>query len=98
MGKISDTEREVIYLEIEKSKINREKSKIVLNKSLVLYITFTIVGIMGFAFDYIDSFLLNVLVVIGIVVLIIGIVPYHMITHKEEKKINELLNKFKRKK
>ena len=98
MGKISDTEKEVIYLEIEKSKINREKSKIVLNKSLILYITFTIVGIIGFAFDYIDSFLLNVLVVIGIVVLIIGVVPYQLITHKEEKRINELLNKFRRKK
>ena len=96
MPKLTDTEKEIIYLEIEKSKINREKSKLVLNKSLALYIAFMLVGIVGFAFEYIDSLLLNVLVITGIVVLLIGTVPYLLITHREEKSINELLRRLKK--
>lgn len=89
--KISDNER--IYLEIEKSRIQREKSSIVLNKSIVLFFCFLFIGVIGFAFEYLDSFLLNVLVIIGIIILLMGTVPYVIITNKEEKKIDELLNK-----
>lgn len=96
MTRLTDTEKEVIYLEIEKSKINREKSKLVLNKSLALYIAFMLVGMVGFAFDYIDSLLLNILVITGIVVLIIGTVPYLLLTHKEEKNINDILRRLKK--
>lgn len=97
MPKLTDTEKEIIYLEIEKSKINREKSRLVLDKSLVLYIAFMLVGIVGFAFDYIDSTLLNVLVILAILVLILGTTPYLIITHKEEKKINDILKRLKKK-
>ena len=96
MPKLTDTEKEIIYLEIEKSKIDREKSKLVLNKSLVLYIAFMLVGIVGFAFEYIDSTLLNILVIAGIFVLILGTTPYLLVTHKEEKRINELLKRLKK--
>jgi len=88
---LKTTER--IYLEIEKSRINREKSKLVLDKSLMLYFTFMVVGIIGFAFSFIDSFLLNVLVVCGIIVLVVGTIPYVVITQKEEKRIDEFLKR-----
>lgn len=86
-------ERERIYLEIEKSRIQREKSAIVLNKSIVLFFCFLFIGVVGFAFEYLDSFLLNVLVIIGIIILLLGTVPYVIITNKEEKKIDELLKR-----
>lgn len=94
MPKKSDL-KEIIYLEIEKSRINREKSRIVLNKSLSLYILFMIVGVIGFISDYIDSRMLNILIIAGIVVLVIGTIPYLFITHKEEKKINDFLGKLR---
>jgi len=50
---------EVIYLEIEKSRIEREKARLVLDKSLMFYFVFMVVGIVGFAFKYIDSALLR---------------------------------------
>ena len=75
----------VIYLELEKSRINREKAKIVLNMGLVLYFGFLIAGVMGFAFEYIDSFLLNVLVICGIIILIVSTLPYLIIVHREER-------------
>ena len=93
--KLTPKTTEAIYLEIEKSRINREKSKLVLDKSFVLYFSFLIVGILGFAFNYITSIILNVLVISGIVILVIGTVPYVFIIHNEEKKIDTLLKELK---
>jgi len=87
--KISKKER--IYLEIEKSKIQREKASIVLNKNIMLFFCFLFIGVIGFVFEYIESFLLNVLVIIGILILLLGTIPYVIITNNEEKKIDELL-------
>ena len=88
-------DNEVIYLEIEKSRISREKAKIVLNFGLILYFGFLIAGVIGFAFEYIDSFLLNILVICGIVILIVSTVPYLVTVHREEKLINLKLSKLK---
>jgi len=84
MAKKSYADSEITNLELESSRIKREKAKIVLNMGLILYFGFLIVGIVGFAFEYIDSFLLNVLVICGIVILIISTLPYLLIIHKEE--------------
>ena len=82
---------EVIYLEIEKSRIEREKARLVLDKSLLLYFVFMVVGIVGFVFKYIDSTLLNALVITGICILVIGTVPYLIVINNEEKKIKGFL-------
>lgn len=95
MPKKSDLS-EIIFLEIEKSRINREKSRIVLNKSLMFYALFMLIGIVGFVFDYIDSNMLNMLIVAGIVVLVLGSMPYLFITRNEEKKINNFLKELKK--
>lgn len=85
----------IVYLEIEKSRIKREKARIVLNKSLFLYVAFLLVGVFGFINNYIDSTLLNMLIIMGIFVLFIGTLPYILITVKEEKKIDNMLKDFK---
>lgn len=85
----------IVYLEIEKSRIKREKARIVLNKSLFLYVAFLLVGVFGFINNYIDSTLLNMLIIMGIFVLVIGTLPYILITVKEEKKIDNMLKDFK---
>ena len=95
MARLTDTEKEIMYLEIEKSRINREKSKLVLNKSLLLYFTFMVVGVLGFVFNYIDAALLNVLIIAGIFVLITGTVPYLTIVSREEKKIDGFIARIK---
>ncbi len=76
---------ETIYLEVEKSRMNREKARIVLNMGLFLYFGFLVAGVIGFAFEYIDSLMLNILVIVGIIILIISTVPYLVISHKEER-------------
>jgi L-asparagine transporter-like permease len=82
-----------IYLEIEKAKIQREKARLVLEKSLAMYIIFMLVAVLGFIFGHIDHFMLNLLIIVGIVILIIGTLPYTLISHKEEKRIDSLLKK-----
>ena len=88
--------KEALYLEIEKSRINREKSKTVLDKSFMLYFSFLLVGVIGFAAGYIESKVLTVLVIAGIVILIIGTLPYVLITTKEERFINKRLEELKK--
>lgn len=82
---------EKIYLEVEKSRVNREKARIVLSMGMVLYFAFLIVGIIGFTFEYIESNMLNVLIISGIVILIVSTLPYTIITHNEDKWINSQL-------
>ena len=94
--KLSDVGRAIIDLEIEKSKLNREKSMLVLNKSLLLYFTFLFTAVVGFVGNYIDRYLFNVLIIMGLCVLIIGIIPYIRTMRYEEKNIDELIDKLKR--
>jgi hypothetical protein len=95
MSKPSDT---IVYLEIEKSKICREKSKLIMDKSIGLYVIFMFIGVVGFIFNYIDSFMLNTLIFMGITVLVIGTVPYMITVHKEEKKIDSYIKELKERK
>ena len=96
MAKKEDKSTEIIYLEIEKSRINREKARIVLAMGLVLYFGFLIAGVVGFAFKYIASTILNILVICGIIILIFSTIPYLIIVHKEEKLIDLKLYELKK--
>ncbi len=89
-------DKEILYLEIEKSRINREKSKAVLDKSFMLYFSFLLVGIVGFAGGFVESLVLKALVIAGIVILILGTIPYVIITTKEDKFIKERLEKLRK--
>ncbi|MFH1064217.1 MAG: hypothetical protein V1729_04000 [Candidatus Woesearchaeota archaeon] len=88
--------KEVIDLEVEKSRLNREKSMLVMNKSLILYFAFMFVAVLGFINGYISRNLLNVLIVMGLCVLIIGTVPYVRTMQSEEKRLNDLLQQLRK--
>ncbi|MBI5880528.1 hypothetical protein HZB90_00185 [archaeon] len=85
--------KQVIDLEVEKSRLNREKSMLVMNKSLILYFCFMFVAVLGFINGYIGRTLLNVLIVMGLCVLIIGTVPYVKTMHSEEKRLDDLIRR-----
>jgi len=95
---ISDIEKEIIEVEVEKSRLNREKSMLVLNKALFLYFVFLFVGIIGFINHYISRNLLNILVIAGLIVLVIGIVPYVKTMKEEETKLDNIILGLKKKK
>ena len=89
--KIGVTDEMILSLEIEKSKLNREKSLLLLDKSLLVYFAFLTVGIIGFINKYLDARYLNIMIVMSFGVLAVGLVPYMLTMAGEEKKLNALI-------
>ena len=96
-SRITEIDRAIIDLEIEKSKLNREKSMLVLNKSLMLYFVFLFLGIIGVVNGYIGKSLFNILIIMGLAVLILGIIPYIKTMKAEEDNINNMITELKSK-
>lgn len=93
---LSDIEKEIIEVEVEKSRLNREKAMLVLNKSLFIYFCFLFVAVIGFINSYVSKNLLNVLIIVGLLVLIIGTIPYVKTMKEEEKKLNGIIRGLKK--
>ncbi len=95
-GYLSEAEKQIIYLEIERSKLNREKSMLVLNKALFLYFSFLFVGVIGLINNYITKTLLNIIVLLGVAALLIGFMPYIKIMLKEDERLDNWIKKLKK--
>ncbi|MBI2141107.1 hypothetical protein HYU16_01650 [Candidatus Woesearchaeota archaeon] len=85
----------LLQLEIEKSKLNREKSLLLLDKSLLMYFAFLIIGVVGFVNKYLDARYLNIMIALSFGVLAVGLVPYMLTMSREEKKLNALIINFR---
>jgi large-conductance mechanosensitive channel len=85
----------ILELEIKKSDIRREKAKLVLDKCVLLYFLFMVIGALGFIYGYVNSKMLNFLIIASFIVLIIGSMPYITTVAKEEKKIDEFIKNLK---
>ncbi|MGM5484403.1 MAG: hypothetical protein ACQEP1_00850 [Nanobdellota archaeon] len=94
-GKTQREEGWIIQLELEKSRISREKSMALLNKSVILYFTFIIVAVLGVINDYITVNLLTYIVLMGLIALVMGTIPYLTTVVKEQKNIENILEKIK---
>ena len=94
MVKINNSDR-IIDLEIKKSDIRREKSKLVLDKCIWLYFLFMIIGVLGFIYGYVNSKMLNFMIVASFIILIIGTLPYVKTVSREERLIDEMIKKLK---
>lgn len=88
--RISDAEMTVL---LEHSRMNREKSLLVLDKSLLMYFSFLFVGVVGFVGGYSDYRFLNIMVVLSFGVLAIGVIPYVITMHNEEKRLNSMIGR-----
>lgn len=93
---LSNIEKEIIDVEVEKSRLNREKAMLVLNKSLFIYFCFLFVAVIGFINAYITKNMLNILIIVGLLALIIGTIPYVKTMKEEEKKLNGIIAELKR--
>ena len=90
-GDVNGVDEMIINLKLELSRLNRDKSHLVLDKSLMLYFVFLFVGVLGFVNGYLSSFFLQILVYFGIAVLVIGLVPYVLTMKRESERMNELV-------
>lgn len=94
---LTDVEKAIISLELEKSRLNREKSMLVINKALFLYFSFLFVGVVGFVNDYLNKQFLNLLILMGLAVLVIGTIPYIRTMYSEQKQITSMIDWLKKK-
>ena len=90
--KLSEAEKQIIMLRIEKVKLQREKALLILNKSVTLFFAFIGVAVVGLVNKIITAFQLNILVVIGVMALVVGIMPYSMTSRKEEKELEKTID------
>ena len=89
--RLSDIEKQALFLRVELSKLRRERAEMILNKGILLYFSFLVVAVLGLINGYITLFQLNILVLLALGVLIIGMWPYITTTSKEEREIEELI-------
>lgn len=89
--KISEAEKQIIMLKIERVRLEREKSMMILNKAVMLFFAFLVVAVVGLLNKIISPHQLNILVLLGVGALIIGVIPYSLSIKKEEKDIEATL-------
>jgi hypothetical protein len=91
---MSDAEKQYLMLLIEKSKLNRERAKLVLDKGLVLFFAFLIFAILAFQNELINRLVFNLLVVASVCILLLSVTPYLNISKKEEEKLDRVIKDF----
>ena len=90
--KLSEAEKQIIMLKIEKVKLQREKSLLIVNKSVMLFFAFLAVAIIGLVNKIITTMQLNILIIIGVLALIVGILPYGIVARKEERELEKTID------
>jgi len=94
--RLTELEKQVIDLRIEKLRLNRERAVLILNKGTSVYFAFIILAILGFMNNVLDIATLNVLVLVGLVILIASVLPYSKAMQKEESELSKMLDELTR--
>ena len=92
--RLSDIEKQMIFILMEKSKIKRERSMMILNKGFMIFFAFVIIAVLVRINDVIPQLYINLLFLFGIVVLIFGIALYSNVINEEEKNLDKILDSF----
>ena len=92
--KLSDIEKQLIFILVERSKVKREKSILIINQIFLVFIAFVVLTYLSKEQEFIDQLYVNILLVLGIVLLILSIVSYQGVINKEEKTLVNLFNLF----
>ncbi|MDD5086875.1 MAG: hypothetical protein PHV16_03920 [Candidatus Nanoarchaeia archaeon] len=92
--RLSEVEKQLIFILIEKSKLQRERSMSLLNKGFMTFIAFLVVAYLSKIGNLVSPVYTNILFVFGIVVLVVVTLTYITTLAREEKILNNLLNSF----
>ena len=84
----------IFEMELEISKLKRDKSVFVLNKAIFLYFFFIFLGVLGLLTGYENVF--NILVILGLISIIVGSVPYISTMYYEEKNLKEMVDQLRK--
>lgn len=83
----------VYEIELELSKLKREKSVIVLNKAIFMYFFFIFLAVVSLLTGFTNFF--NILVILGLSSIIIGSIPYVRTMYTEEEKLKDMIEKLR---
>ena len=90
--KITDVEKQFIFLETQRLRLRRESAVLILDKGVFLFLTSLAIGMFAVVNKIIHSNTLNLIVIIGLAALIISVMPYQSAIKKEEAKIEKMIN------
>lgn len=90
--KLTDVEKQFIFLETQRLKIRRESAVLILDKGVFLFLTSLAIGMFAVVNKVISPDSLNLVVIIGLAALIISVMPYQSAVKKEEAKLEEMIN------
>lgn len=91
-GKMTDVEKQIIALKVERLNLERDRAVMLLNKGMIIYFAFLTLAILGFANGLFSIKWLNIFVLLGLAILVVATMPYFMQMKKEERAIQELLD------
>ena len=91
----SGFELKLLEINIERSRIGRERAMLIFLESLFIYFSFLFIAVFGFVNKYLNSSMLNILVLIGLLALFVGVLPSTITMFEEGKKFDNLYNEYK---
>lgn len=92
---LTPIDKEIYSLELEKVRLNREKTLIVLDKGLMLYFVFILTAVLGYINHLVTPKILNLLIVLSFGVLSIILISYVRNFSLEEKTVNSLIRELR---
>ena len=92
--KLSDIEKQLIFILVERSKVKREKSILIINQIFLVFIAFVVLTYLSKENGFIKELYVNILLIAAIILLILSIVSYQSVINKEEKTLVNLFNLF----
>jgi hypothetical protein len=90
--RITDAEKQFISLKVEKAKLTREKAKLVLIGSFMVYFAAIFLSVMAYSGGLRDKMIISFIIGGATIVFIVSIFPYLLETRKEEKEISDMIN------
>ena len=92
--KLTDIEKQAIFIIIEKNKIQRERAKAVFSKGFLIFFAFILIVSVTKLNEIIPQANIMIIYLFGIIVLIVTSVSYNDAIRKEEKTLDALLESF----
>lgn len=90
-SRLSSKEQQKIALQIEKSKMKRDKSVVILNRGLIIYFCIILMAVFGFVNNYFSKITLNALIISAVLMLTAASIPFIASMYRDEKDIEDMI-------
>ena len=92
--KLSDMEKQFVFILVEKAKIQRERSVTILNKGSTAFIAFILIAFTSKIYNLIPEMFITILFFLGVLMLIWSTISYQSTMKQEEEILDKLLESF----